>query len=496
MKKIIVIGAGFSGLSAACYLAREGYSVEIFEKNGTVGGRAGRLSREGFTFDTGPTFYWMPDVFERFFADFGKSPKDYYLLERLNPGYEIRFGPEDRIRVSADPEVTMRTFESMEPGSGKYLKRFLREAEINYRVAMNKAVYKPGKSPLELVSADTALRSAQFMYSLGHTVKRNIRDRRLRQVLEFPVLFLGAAADSMPSFYRFMNYADMVLGTWHVKGGMYNVAEGIRSLASSLGVKINTGTPVKSIRVRADKASGVETEQGFHAADAVVSGADYRHTETMLSEKSRNYPDEYWDERVFAPSALLYYMGFDGKIDDISQHTLFFDTDFDRHIHSVYRSPRWPEKPLFYGNFPTVTDRSMGPEEKEGAVILIPVASGLRDTQRIREYYLEHIVRRMEAATGQRLAGRLRFWESYAGSDFAHDFNSCRGNAYGLANTLRQTAFLKPKAYNRRLGNLFYCGQLTVPGPGVPTALISGKIAAGLAHGYLNKRKTEYGYPV
>lgn len=487
MKKAIVIGSGYSSLSAACYIAREGYDVTVYEKNETIGGRARQLKMDGFTFDMGPTFYWMPDVLEKFFADFDKSASDYYELVRLDPGYKIYFGESDAISVSADFDQIMDIFEQNESGSGKFLRRFIKDAEFNYKVAMEKVVYKPGKSPLELVSPATASRAFQFVSSLSHTVRKNIRNTKLRQILEFPVLFLGAKPSDIPAFYCFMNYADMILGTWHVKGGMFETIKGLRQLAESMGVVIQTSSPVERIVVKDSRTTGVIIEGEFHPADTVVSGADYHHSESLLEEKYRNYNDVYWHKRIMAPSALLYFVAFNKKLSHIAHHTLFFDTYFATHAEKIYDHPGWPVKPLFYTSFPTKTDDSMAPADRDAAVILIPVASGLNDTEKIREHYFLQIIDRMEKLTGQSLKEDILFYKSYSVNDFKNDYNAYKGNAYGLANIMMQTAFLKPKVENQKIRNLFYTGQLTVPGPGIPPAVISGKIAGQMAASYLRK---------
>lgn len=478
MGNVIILGAGFSGLSAACYMAKEGHKVTVLEKNPTIGGRARQFERDGFRFDMGPTFYWMPDVFEKFFADFGRKPSDFYRIERLDPGYEIYFGDNDSIRQPASLDALMDTFETIEPGSSRFLKTFLEKAGYNYRVAMDKVVYKPGRSPLELVMPQTAARTSQFLSSLSSTVRRGVRDPRLRQMLEFPVLFLGAKADDIPSFYRFMNYADMALGSWHVQGGMIRVAEGMRRLAESLGAEIRTSCPVDRIIVRNGTVTAVMSKGTLFPADTVVSSADYQHTESMLDMEFRNYSRKYWESRVMAPSAILFYIGFGKRIRNVSHHTLFFDAGFEEHARMIYDKPSWPERPLFYASFPTKSDPSLGPEGKETAVVLIPSASGLVENRTVKERYFGQVIRRLEEKSGQRLLEDVELCEAYALSDFKRDYNAFKGNAYGLANTLMQTAFMKPKMYNRQVPNLFYAGQLTVPGPGVPTALISGRIAA------------------
>ncbi|MDD4771431.1 MAG: phytoene desaturase family protein [Bacteroidales bacterium] len=487
-KKIIVIGGGFSSLAAACYLAHAGHEVVLLEKNEHMGGRARQWKHEGFVFDMGPTFYWMPDLMEAFFQDFGKSASDYYELLQLDPGYEIVFGKGDRLAVSADLSHVYEQYERIEPGSAAFLKRFLKKAGFNYRVAIDKVIYKPGRSVLELIHPETATRVFQFVESIQSYVRRNIKDARLRQALEFPVLFLGAKPSQTPAFYCFMNYADMVLGTWHIKGGMYQLIQAQMDLAVSLGVQLHTGQPVQKIVVEHNRVRGVETRDGrFWQADAVVSGADYHHTEQLLPERTRNYSESYWNSRVLAPSALLFYVGFDVKLPEVKHHTLFFDASFEAHAKCIYDRAEWPERPLFYASFPSVTDEGMAPAGKEAGIFLIPLAPGLNDSDEIRERYFKQILSRMEAVLGYEIRSHILFKRSYCVRDFMSDYHAYKGNAYGLSNILRQTAVFKPGIQNKRLSNLFYTGQLTVPGPGVPTALISGKIAATELLKQLNK---------
>lgn len=491
MKRVAVIGGGFSGLSAACYLGKAGYDVTVYEKNSSPGGRARVLERDGFRFDMGPTFYWMPDIFEKFFNDFDAKTADYYRLLRLDPGYEIYFGPGNSVKVSADVDKTIETFESIEPGSGEFLRKFLKSAEFNYRVAIDKVVEKPGKSVFELIMPQTAARVGQFAESLSSHVRKHIKDDRLRQILEFPVLFLGAKPSKTPLFYCFMNYADMMLGTWHIEGGMYGLVDAMVKIAESYNVKIVTNAHVNKIITEGSKAVGVswsntddirsQHNSFSDEADFVIASADYHFAETLLEPSKRNYSEKYWSGRVFAPSAMLYYVAFDKKLDGLAHHTLFFDADFIEHSETIYDTPRWPNKPLFYGSFPSVTDPSLAPAGKECAIFLIPVAAGLKDTPELRENYFLQILERVEQNTGIKLSDSVIFKESYSVKDFTEDYHAYKGNAYGLSNILLQTAFLKPKMQNRHLSNLLYAGQLTVPGPGVPPALISGKIAAGIA---------------
>ncbi len=481
-KQVVVIGAGFAGLAAACHLAAEGYAVTLLEKNSTPGGRARQFTAEGFTFDMGPSWYWMPDVFEQFFAHFGKRVSDYYTLTRLDPSYAIYFGPGDRVDVPARMEALEALFEQIEPGSARHLRAFLSEAAYKYQVGMGEFVHKPSHSIWEFVDGRllASLVRLDMFRSLARCVRKRFRNERLRQLLEFPVLFLGATPENTPALYSLMNYADMALGTWYPMGGMYRIVEAMVSLAQELGVQLRLGCPVRQIVVPNGRATGVVTADGeMIPADAVVGAADYQHIESQLLRADlRQYSDRYWETRTMAPSSLLYYVGVGKRLQHMRHHTLFFDQDFGQHAREIYETPRWPERPLFYVSVPSITDPSVAPPRCENLFILIPVAPGLTDTPEIRQYYYDVVMERLERLTGQSIRDAVVYCRSFAHADFVADYHAFKGNAYGLANTLLQTAFLKPKMRSRRVKNLFYAGQLTVPGPGVPPSLISGQIAA------------------
>jgi len=480
-RSVHIIGSGFSSLSAASYLAKAGYKVTVLEKNDTLGGRARQYKNMGFTFDIGPTWYWMPDVFEKFFADFGKKPNDFYQLDRLKPGYQVYFDVNDSITVPGNLDAIYKIFEDEEKGSSKHLKSFLASARENYDIAVKKMVYKPGISPLELVSTETIARVSQFFSTIRKDVRKNIKSNKLIQILEFPVLFLGAKPSNTPAFYNFMNYADFGLGTWHPKGGMYKVVEGMVSLAKSLGVEFVTNAAIDKIVTDSNNAVKALQVNGEEiATDLVLSGADYHHTEQLLDNNLRQYSEKYWSKKTFAPSSLLFYVGFDKKIKNVCHHTLFFDTDFDIHAKDIYDTPKWPKNPLFYASFSSITDNSLAPEGKEAGTFLIPLAPGLEDTEELREKYFNKILERLEKLTGQDVRKSIIFKKSFCVNDFIKEYNSYKGNAYGLANILMQTAFLRPKIKSKKVKNLYFTGQLTVPGPGVPPALISGKIASDL----------------
>ncbi|MDB4066495.1 phytoene desaturase family protein [Flavobacteriaceae bacterium] len=479
-KNIIIIGSGFSSISAACYLAKAGHTVQILEKNSTPGGRARQFKKDGFTFDIGPSWYWMPDVFEKFFGDFDRKVSDYYTLEKLDPGYEVYFDQMESIKIGDTLEKIYTAFEAEEKGSAVKLKKFIKKAEDNYNIAIKDLVYRPGISPLELVTPATIKKVGYFLSTIKKEVTKEFKNERLAQILQFPVLFLGAKPSNTPAFYNFMNFADFGLGTWHPDKGMYSVVEGMVQMAKELGVQFSTGQNVETICVENGKATGVIANGVPIDADVVVSGADYNHSESLLKPKERGYTDAYWDKKVFAPSSLLFFIGLDKKVENVSHHTLFFDVDFDAHARSIYDTPEWPKDPLFYGNFPSITDSAMAPEGKEACFLLIPIGPGIEDTQEMRDQYFDMVIERLEHLTKQSIKEAILFKESFCVNDFVSEYNSYKGNAYGMANTLLQTAFLRPKLKSKKVENLFFTGQLTVPGPGVPPALISGKLVASL----------------
>lgn len=478
---IIIIGTGFSSLAASCYLSKAGYKVLVLEKNTTIGGRARQLKYEGFTFDMGPTFYWMPDVFESFFNDFNKSHSDFYTLEKLNPAYKVFFDESASVSIPDQLEKIIDVFESIEEGSGRYLKQFIAQAEKNYNLAISDLVYKPGEKITEIITPETFRKINLFFDTIKRQVRNKFKHPWLRAILEFPVLFLGATSSNTPAFYNFMNYADFGLGTWYPQGGMYSVVEAFYKLAQSLGVEFVTDAEVSSIQLN-DKnlVRGVVTNKGTYSCDILLSGADYAHTETLLPESLRQYSNKYWETRSFAPSALLFYVGFDKKLDNVDHHTLFFDVDFETHANCIYKTKALPEAPLFYASFPSVTDLDVAPEGKETGIFLIPIAPDSEDTESIRTLYFEKIIQRLERLTNQSIKEHVLFSKSYGVTDFKTDYNAYKGNAYGLANTLMQTHILRPKLRSKTIKNLFFTGQLTVPGPGVPPSIISGKIVSSL----------------
>lgn len=480
-RKIIIIGSGFAGLSAASFMAKEGWDVTVIEKHATAGGRARQLLANGFSFDMGPSWYWMPDVFERFFQQFGRKVSDYYSLQRLDPSYRVYWN-DNVTNVPADYTRLKQLFEAVEPGAGHQLDVFIKEAAYKYAISINKLVYKPGLSIAEFL--DWKVVSGFFRMDVFSSIKKHISRHfnhpKLRQLMEFPVLFLGALPENTPALYSLMNYADIIGGTWYPQGGMYSVVKGMHSLAMELGVQFRFNETVQEIVLDRYAARKIVTDQNEYKADVVIGGADYHFIENnLLPAGYRSYSPAYWDKRLMAPSCLLYYVGINKKLRDICHHSLFFDVNFEQHAREIYTTRSWPADPLFYVSASSVTDPTVAPAGHENLVFLVPVAAGLQgDTDELREKYFEQLIARYEKHIGEPIRDSIVYKSTFAYSDFLREYNSFKGNAYGLANTLSQTAIFRPSCRSKKIKNLFYAGQLTVPGPGVPPSLISGEVAA------------------
>jgi len=485
-KKAVVIGSGFAGLSAATFLAKSGWDVDVVEKHDQPGGRARHFHEHGFTFDMGPSWYWMPDVFERYFNCFNTHLSDLYELIRLDPSYRI-YWENDQMDVPADYAAMKELFEHTERGAAAKLDAFMEEAAYKYRVGINKLVFKPGQSLLEFL--DKELIAGLFKLDVFNDIKSHIgkyfKHPKLRQMMEFPVLFLGALPENTPALYSLMNYADVKLGTWFPKGGMYKIVEAMHKVAIEQGVKFHFNEDVRTINIADGIAESVTTKNGnqFHA-DVVVGAADYHFIESsLLEEKYRSYSEAYWNKREMAPGSLIYYVGVNTKIPLLQHHSLFFDVSFQHHADEIYIDKAWPKEPLFYLSATSVTDESQAPRGSENLFFLIPIAAGLDgDTEEVRDHYFNILSDRLMQKTGVDIRNHIVFKKSYSYSNFIEDYNAFKGNAYGLANTLMQTAILKPSCVSKKVNNLYYTGQLTVPGPGVPPSLISGEVVAGLIH--------------
>jgi phytoene desaturase len=481
-KHVVVIGSGFAGLSAATHLATSSCSVTLLEKNGSPGGRARKFEHQGFVFDMGPSWYWMPDVFDNYFDHFGKKVADYYDLIRLDPSYAVIYGEEDTLDIPANLDEFKAMFERIEPGAGAQLDKFLAQAKYKYEVGIHDLVKRPSRSLFEFTSPGLLMDMLRMdiFQSMSKHVRKFFKSDKIIRLMEFPVLFLGETADNIPALYSLMNYADIALGTWYPKGGMHEIIKGMVKLAEEKGVQIRYDAEVEEIEIQDGIAHSVRLKSGERIkADIVVAGADYHHVDRhLVNPKYSNYSEEYWDKRVMAPSSLLFYMGINKRLKNLRHHNLFFDEPLGPHADAIYKNPRWPEKPLFYASVPSITDPTVAPEGMENLLLLIHLAPDLEDSEEMREKYYDIIMERLERISGQEIRSHVVYKRSYAHSDFKSDYHAFKGNAYGLANTLTQTAILKPSLKSKKVKNLYYTGQLTVPGPGVPPSLISGYVVA------------------
>lgn len=492
MSKVAIIGSGFSGLSAAAYLSAAGHEVHVYEKNDTLGGRARQLKTStGYTFDMGPSWYWMPGVFEKFFSDFGFSVSDFYELTLLNPSFDVVFGENELMSVPENFEELCALFESIEVGSASKLRLFMDEAAFKYKTGMENLVYKPGLSLTEFIDADLikGVFRLQVFTSFSKHVRKFFTHPKLIALMEFPVLFLGAMPQDTPALYSLMNYAGLKLGTWYPQGGFGIVIAAMAKVAQDKGAQFHTNAAVSNIEIENGVAKTILVNGINLPFDAVIASADYHHVENkLLPPAYRNYSEKYWDTKTFAPSSLIFYIGINKKISALQHHTLFFDEDLHEHAVEIYKKPQWPTKPLFYVCCPSKTDASVAPEGHENLFFLMPIAPGIEDTDALRETYFQVMLTRLEKLVKEDIGNYIDYKKSYCVQDFITDYNSYKGNAYGLANTLRQTALLKPKVKNNKVKNLFYAGQLTVPGPGVPPSIISGEISSKLLLAYLNTK--------
>ena len=480
-KKIAIIGSGFSGLSASAYLAKAGNDVHVFEKHDRPGGRARQFSTDdGYVFDMGPSWYWMPDIMDSFFADFGCQTSDFFELISLNPQFEVVFS-EGKISIPECLEELKVLFEGIEKGAGMQVEKFMQAAKFKYEVGMQDFINKPCHNWSEFLSLKIVKSAIKLDLLTGFRpyVAKYFRSEKLRTLMEFPVIFLGASPKDIPALYSLMNYGGYALGTYYPMGGFYQLVLAMKKVAESQGANFHFNETVESINTCSGKVSSLTINGKIHEFDAVIASSDYHHTETLLSKENRNYSEEFWQNRTFAPSSLIYYLGIDQSIPNLEHHTLFFENDLDEHIDSIYEEKKWPQRPLFYSCCPSKTDSTLAPPGKENLFLLMPLAIGIDDGETTRELYLNNMLSRIERHTGiQDLRSKIEYKRSYCVSDFISDYNAYGGNAYGLANTLGQTAVLKPKIRNKRLKNLFYTGQLTVPGPGIPPSIISGRIVA------------------
>ncbi|MBK9164935.1 MAG: phytoene desaturase [Acidobacteria bacterium] len=488
-KKVVIIGAGIGGLGTAGLFAKKGYDVTVLEKNEHAGGRANIFEAEGFRFDMGPSWYLAPDLFEHYFELLGERVEDHLDLVRLSPSYRIFFqGDPDTLEIHSDIEKDGRTFDAIEPGSSEMLKKYLAQSEYQYEVATQHFMYKNYDTVFDFFNKRVMTEGQKLsVFSKMHNfVTRFFKSRKLQQVMEYTMVFLGTSPYEAPAIYNLMSHMDFNQGVFYPQGGFYELINALVRVAEKNGAKVRTNAAVAEILVGNGKASGVKLESGeVVEADIVISNADYQFTETrLLPEKAQTYKKKYWDKKVLAPSAFILYLGVKEKMPQLIHHNLLFSDDWRKNFDEIYKDPKLPNEPSLYVCAPSVTDPGVAPEGKENLFVLVPIASGLEITVERKQEYADHVLERMEREMGlDGLREKIEYMRIYTVDDFLNDYNSFKGTALGLAHTIWQTAIFRPNNRSKKVSNLFYVGAGTNPGIGTQICLISAELVYKRVHG-------------
>jgi len=480
-RSAVIIGAGFGGLTAASLLALSGWEVTVIEKNSSPGGRARVWKEKGFTFDMGPSWYLMGEVFDKYFAHFGKKTSDYYNLIRLDPYYQVFFEKHPSVTITPRLSETSSLFESFEPGGGKKLGEYLAGAKYKYDVALNEFLYVDYRSIFQFINRRMITEGLKLRIhnSLGRFVSRYFSDKRAQQILEYAVVFLGNSPANAPALYSIMSHVDLSLGVFYPHGGIGSVVDAFVKLAESLGVEFRYNTEAEKIVTHNGKFEKVVTNNGEYPADSCLVNADYAHAETvLLSDNDRSFSSRYWNKRVVAPSMFIAYLGIDRKIGQLSHHNLYFADDWDRHFDTIFKKPSWPDNPCYYLSAPSRTDASVAPEGCENLFLLVPIAPGLPDTPEIREEYFNKTIAHIEKTAGINIHDGIVVKRIYSINDFSDDYHALKGSALGIAHTIGQTAIFRPPHRSKKIKGLYYTGQFTHPGVGVPMTVISSEVIA------------------
>lgn len=480
-QKVIVIGGGIGGLATAALLGKKGYDVTLLEKNDRLGGRAMVYKEKGFTFDLGPSWYLMPDVFERFFALFDKKPEDFYTLKRLDPQYRVFFSSDHHVDIHKDLNKNLAVFDSLAKGSGALVKDYLDIAKYQYEVAMDRFVYKNYDSVVDILDPRLMMEGTKLKLftSLNAFVSQYTESDKIKKILQYTTVFLGGSPQNTPAFYSIMSHIDFHLGVFYPQGGIGTIITALEKLCRAQGVKIELNQDVTNITVKDGKAQEVQTKDKAYPADIVISNADYPFTEMyLLPPRYHTYTKSYWERKTMAPSAFLMYLGIKGKVEKLQHHTLFFADKWEEHFTQIFDSPDWPNDPSYYVCCPSKTDSDVAPTGHENVFVLVPVASGLEDTPEIREHFSNQVLSHLESLVGESIKDRLVIKKIHAHNDFSELYHAYKGTALGLAHTLFQTAILRPKNRSPKVPNLYYVGQYTNPGIGLPMCLISAELTS------------------
>jgi 1-hydroxy-2-isopentenylcarotenoid 3,4-desaturase len=500
----VVVGGGIAGLASAALLAREGYQVDLLEQRDELGGRVGSWESRGFRFDTGPSWYLMPEVFEHFFAQFGRSASEELDLRVLDPGYRVFFeGHHDPVDVRRERQANIATFERIEGGAGRRLEQYLVSAEDAYAIAVNRFLYSNFDSLASHLHWDVLRRTPQLLRLLTQSLEGFITDRfhdpRLVQILGYPAVFLGTSPDRAPSMYHLMSRLDLADGVLYPAGGFVRLAETIAELARGAGARLHTGTKVTAVLTRPGgrgrrrgTATGVAcvqndgTERVLYA-DVVVGAGDLHHLETeLLPEQYQSYPQRYWDRRNPGPGAVLVCLGVEGTIPQLPHHSLFFTADWHRNFDAIFgKHRRVPEPASVYVCKPTETDSTLAPPGCESLFVLVPVPADVtlgrggldgRGDPKVEQVADAALAQVAKWAGIESLGSRTVLRRTWGPGDFAADFNAWSGGALGPAHTLRQSAFLRTPNVSKKVSGLYYAGASTVPGIGLPMCLISAEL--------------------
>jgi phytoene desaturase len=482
MQHAVIIGGGLGGLSTAALLAHQGYNVSLYEAMPRLGGRANLIQEQGFRFDAGPSWYLMPDVFEHYFALFGKKPTDYFELDRLDPSYKIFFEDTGKtITITGDLERDLPKFEELEPGVTPRVREYLRRSEYQYKIALGQFVYKNYDSVFDFLTLQTAIQGSKLRVfeKMQKYVSRYFKTDAMQKIMQYTLVFLGSSPYNTPALYNIMSHVDFNMGVFFPRGGIYKLVEGLVKLGGEYGVEYHTNVPVQRIVTQSGKATGIILQDGTEVpADLVISNADIAFTErSLLPPEARTKPDSYWDKRILAPSGLVLYLGVQGKIDTLEHHNLLFSGDWGANFSQIFDKPQLPDDPSFYVSMTSKTDATTAPEGHENIFVLVPIAAGQEYTEEQLDAYTDKILVMMEQHMGvENLRQRIVYQKRYATADYERDFHTLGGSALGLAHTISQTAIFRPNNVSKKLNNMYYVGAGTNPGIGMPMTLVSAEL--------------------